>query len=323
MKTKIQLIVFIITLLGLNINAQTLKDLAKKANQAAKIASNIKNTADKIESNAQVLILKDASSEYKISVLSDETYCGLSQEKTKRYNLNLKYKNESKQIIGFVDGLNCVTEASEQWKNNKDMWSDKSIGKWEIGFLTNPKNSSFIFCHILSDAVLSVIYPNSKDQKAFIPFRKFSLKGDSIYLLTTKTIEELNKNEIGKYYCKFSDGKIINKDNEEMCSYEGGNKYLLMKMWFAFDFYLHDYKIAESLKSIANKKTEENKAAQNKQYVEKTKNCKYCNQPYTGESFDFYSYRSRDKPCADKIYKVYYDAFCSQKCALDHCKATH
>ena len=68
----------------------------------------------------------------------------------------------------------------------------------------------------------------------------------------------------------------------------------------------------------------ENKKIRDANYLKETKNCSYCNVKYSGVSFDFWSFRSGN-PCGDKISEVYYSnkSFCSRKCALDHCNATH
>lgn len=69
----------------------------------------------------------------------------------------------------------------------------------------------------------------------------------------------------------------------------------------------------------------ENQKIRDANYLKETKKCSYCNEEYSGVSFNFSNYRNSKSPCGDKIYEVYYknNSFCSRKCALDHCNATH
>jgi hypothetical protein len=83
-------------------------------------------------------------------------------------------------------------------------------------------------------------------------------------------------------------------------------------------------KINMEIQAKQSKIDAENKKIREANYLKETKNCFYCSIKYTGVSFDFWSFRSKNK-CSDKIYEVYYSnkSFCSRKCALDHCNATN
>ena len=334
MKTKIQLIVFTITLLSLNINAQILKDLAKKAkdaakieniNQATKIVSNVKNTADKMINPPSVLTFTSNNTIKKITISTEELSCGPKNAP--------HHMLRSNDVIFFkywdaVNALNCTTD-EQAFRNSP---SKESIGSWQMAFLTTPKYNTVTFIFNYSDSVLNFI--NNKNITS--QYIKRTLKGDSVYNYISKSKDEYNKNyykEIGKYEGRFSEGKFFNKDGQIICEYEGNNKFELMQMYYARIFKIASTTLSEVLDQAVIDK--ENKvldakqkvkdaeiAKKNEEYLKTTKKCKFCNHEYTGVSFNFGKFRSSKKPCANEIFEVYYNSFCSRKCALDHCDVT-
>ena len=332
MKTKIQLIVFITTFLSVNINAQILKDLAKKAkdavkieniNQATKIVSNGKNTADKMINPPSVLTFTSNNKINKITISSEELICGPKNAP--------HHMLRSNDVIFFkywdaVNALNCTSD-EQAFKNSP---SKESIGSWQMAFLTTPKYKTVSFIFNYSDSVLNFI--NNKNVTS--QYIKRTLKGDSVYNYIAKSKDEYNKiyfKEIGNYEGRFSEGKFFDKDGQIICEYEGNNTFELMQMYYARIFKIASTTLSdildqaviakEGIVSEAKQKIRNAEIAKEKEaYLKTTKNCKYCNKPYTGISFELLKSKDKYKPCSGQSQKVYYDAFCTMKCALEWCQ---
>jgi hypothetical protein len=233
-------------------------------------------------------------------------------------------------------GQSCRTK-SQCIKNEK---SNETIGSWELLFTSFPKEQVVMISFAYSDSVKKFLSSKfDKDLKS--TYAKYYLVGNSVYVLSANSLAEMKekeiKKEVGNLIFKIEDGKIYDKDNKEVCSYEGNNNFDIMKLYFGRNFSILSAQISNNLDAIVadrvkaklqksiNKLSEEN-AKLAAEYVKTEKKCLYCNNSYKGESFDFrkdYGDYGTKNPCAVPIIKVFYDKFCSRKCALDYCNSTH
>ena len=252
-----------------------------------------------------------------------ETNCGLSTKTTTGNTLvTVQYPipagvTKAEEVFTFTDGVNCFTSASQQIIKNKF----KALGDWEISFLTDPSKSSIFTITEFSDEL-------QKNEPSYINaplIRKISVVDNNVYVKKYKTAQDYKQDDgsKGDLYLKFSDGNIIEASSNKILGEYGGNDYyLLSKIYFSFNFVNGLKRIATELNLKAEKINDTNIEKQKQIWLSKIKKCKYCNKEYKGEAFNYDKFRSKYNPCADPINIVYYDAFCSRKCALDHCKAT-
>lgn len=231
-----------------------------------------------------------------------------------------------------IKGQSCRTK-SQCIKNEK---SNETIGSWELLFTSFPKEQVVMISFAFSDSVIKFLSSKEKDLKS--TYAKYCLVGNSVYVLSANSLAEMKEKEIrkevGNLIFKIEDGKIYDKENKEVCSYEGNNNFDIMKLNLGRNFVISSNRISNSLDAIVaervkaklqiaiDKLSEEN-AKLAAEYVKAEKKCLYCNNSYKGESFDFRKDYGTKNPCAVPIIKVFYDKFCSRKCALDYCNSTH
>lgn len=185
------------------------------------------------------------------------------------------------------------------YKNEK---SNETIGSWELLFTSFPKEQVVMISFAFSDSVIKFLSSKEiyKDLKS--TFAKYCLVGNSVYVLSANSLAEMKekeiKKEVGNLVFKIEDGKIYDKENKEVCSYEGNNNFDIMKLNLGRNFVISSNRISNSLDAIVaervkaklqiaiDKLSEEN-AKLAAEYVKTEKKCLYCNNSYKGESFDF------------------------------------
>ncbi len=327
LKLKIALTVINLFLVSVSVYAQNLKTMVGGA-----LKRELQNQAEKItQKPVTALIINDK----RITLSSENLNC---DSKVNTFN----YIRTDMVILKFWDadvetGKSCRDD--DQWiKSSK---SKHSIGSWEMLFFSNPKTQSIVMSLSFSDSVIKFVanddrITNKENVKS--RFIKYSLVGNSVYILNANSVAEMkekeNKKDIGNFALKIENGKIFDKENKVACGYEGENNFDILKLYTGRNFVIVSSKISELLDAfVAEREQAEYERQQQltikknielaKEYIKTEKKCMYCNNLYKGESFDFKKFRSRSKPCADEVVKVYYDKFCSRKCAIDHCISTH
>jgi len=191
---------------------------------------------------------------------------------------------------------------------------------------------------------ISVIHDYSEKVKKHNPaftnhpyIQTFHLSGDSLICQSYMTKESFNNNTkiTSNVFAIFRNNEIqfINTGMYQLdqtnwkCTFEGNKEMAMMHFLFGIFIHLDKGVFATHLEKMdAAKIEEDNKVLRIKQqedYMAKEKSCHYCDKKYTGVSYGFGRWRSEKNPCGDELEIVYIDAFCSRKCALDHCKATH
>jgi hypothetical protein len=256
-----------------------------------------------------------------------ETNCGLSSKMTTGNNLVTVQDpipagvTKAEQVFTFTDGVNCFTSASSQIIKNKF----QTLGDWEISFLTDPSKSTIFTITKFSDEL-----KKNEPLYADAPLiRKISVVNSNVYVKKFKTSQDYKDDDgsKGELFLKFSDGNIIEASTNKTLGEYGGTAseydyFLLSKIYFSFNFVNGLKRIATELRLKEEKIYDTNVEKQKQIWLGKIKKCKYCNKEYKGEAFNYDKFRSKYNPCADPINIVYYDAFCSRKCALDNCKST-
>ena len=269
-----------------------------------------------------IIKLKDESTTMEFYFRKGEAYCGLSSERTKSFNLQLKGNDNS--LFSFVDKMKCVTESDQQYQNNSDMWSYKDAGLWSMLFFIEENNGLICFIREYSDGIRKLLPEIKKEYSG----EKYFVRADTVYRKIYKTNLDLKsaiKGDIGEAYLLISNNKITDlTENKVLCEYVGKNNYEIALLWFSLRFKTHEMAMSRDvLKKLGEMKFEENQAELQAKFLKETKKCYYCNKSYIGESFDygpFPSYKKELGPCSAKVEVVYKPRFCSRECAKYNCQ---
>jgi hypothetical protein len=285
-----------------------------------------KKTYDKLKEVTEVantITLNDGNESMSFKFEKGEAYCGLSQERTKNYNLIL-LNGKNSSLFSFLDKFKCVLESSEQFQNNHDPWSFKDAGLWSMLFFIEESHNTIGFVRTIPDGIREML----PEIKNLYHIEKYTVRSDTVYRKIYKTEEDLkqgNKKDIGKAYLLINNNIITDlTKNKTLCEFTGTNNFEIALLWFALQFKTHDMAIAEKgLRKLGEMKYDENQAKLRAKFLKETKKCYYCNKSYTGESFDYGPFRSYKKelgPCSAKVEVVYKPRFCSRECAIHNCK---
>ena len=339
-----------ILLFAFCLKSQTLNDLLERKNKAVSVIKDLKSAKDQLSISSLELSLNLENKNILVTASLTSKPCG-ENESTEDNFINLKVDgvyNES--VFRYIDKKfnegPCDLMSNDQYQSNKNLETDTSL-TWEICFLPKPKENSIYVYNKFSKNFLNGFYKNENDKKNHFNIIAYQLSGDSVFIYKVSKIVEL-KNKKKELFMVFKDGEAKDKNDNLLFSYKGSNKYSMMKMYFATLFYFKEFQFAKEQKEILVKRnneiTRKNDEIKQKelaeyskklaaewevkksQYLTKSKNCKYCNITYTGVSFEFNSHSAftfSKTPCKAKIDEVYFDAFCSRKCVLDHCNSSH
>jgi hypothetical protein len=340
----------IILLVAFCLNSQTLNDLLERKNKAVSVIKDLKSAKDQLSTSSLELSLNLDNKNIVVSASLTSKLCGENESTEDNFiNLNVDgVYNES--VFRYIDKKfnegPCDLMSNDQYQSNKNLETDTSL-TWEICFLPKPKENSIYVYNKFSKNFLNNYYKNENDKKNHFNIIAYQLIGDSVFIYKVGKIIEL-KNKKKEFFMVFKDGVVKDKNDNVLFNYKGSNKYSLMKMYFATLFYFKEFQFAKEQKEILVKRNNEirrkndeielkrinenlKKSAaewevKKSQYLTKSKNCKYCNVKYSGVSFEFNKESkmwNSKTPCKARIDEVYFDAFCSRKCVLDHCNSTH
>ena len=346
---KKTLLTTVILLVAFCLNSQTLNDLLERKNKAVSVIKDLKSAKDQLSTSSLELSLNLDNKNIIVTASLTSKLCGENESTEDNFiNLNVDGVN-NESVFRYIDKKfnegPCDLMSNDQYQSNKNLETDTSL-TWEICFLPKPKENSIYVYNKFSKNFLNNYYKNENDKKNHFNIIAYQLIGDSVFIYKVSKIIEL-KNKKKDFFMIFKDGVVKDKNDNLLFSYKGSNKYSLMKMYFATLFYFNEFQFAKEQKEILVKRNNEVKEKEDieynnrlkiklaklnadlevkeKQYMSKSKNCKYCNVKYTGVSFEFTvnsSSKSRSE-CKARIDEVYFDAFCSRKCVLDHCNSTH
>lgn len=315
---KITILLVIISTASLFSQNFNLNSVFKKIESAKNISDKSKDAIN----GPNIIMLKDESTTMEFYFRKDESYCGLSREKTKSFNLQLKGNDNS--LFSFVDKMKCVTESGQQYQNNSDMWSYKDAGLWSMLFFIEENNGLICFVREYSDGIRKLLPEIKKEYSG----EKYFVRADTVYRKIYKTNLDLKsaiKGDIGEAYLLISNNKITDlTENKELCEYVGKNNYEIALLWFSLRFKTHEMAMSRDvLKKLGEIKFKENQTELQAKFLKETKKCYYCNKSYAGESFDygpFPSYKKELGPCSAKVEVVYKPRFCSRECAKYNCQ---
>jgi hypothetical protein len=234
-------------------------------------------------------------------------------------------------IYDFSDKFKCFSSASRQALGTKEVWdsSGGGDGLWSIVFFVDEDRQLIGIIRLFTPEIKKLIPDLENEYLSEV----YVLKGDTVYVKRAKTKEEhstiFNNNDLEKPYISIYNNEIYSLENIDktnqgskvLCKYKGNNKYEIAMLWFSSQFIANDGEKGKIIDKIIEIKSNEKQQAQNDLYAKKTKNCKYCNKPYKGVSFDIKRFTTGNKCGSDNFIEVYYDAFCSRKCAIDDCKS--
>lgn len=324
---SISLFAMLITNLGYSQKIGNILEKAKSIKDGAeKLNNNVQNLQENFlytHNTATDRVWKTTSKVY-------ETYCGVSQEKTRAYSLEQTLDDGYQLFPGeFIVGTHCVTETS----GNSLTGSQYSI------LLTISKNEKEI---IIVRSYSEKIKKEKPDFGGHPAVLIFTL-GDSIVLCkgssTLEKYKSKNYDIIEDNFATFKSNSLSKGEGEIIfgnsqiyqlseysnwnCSYRGDKNQVMKLLLFQIFISYEKLAFAKYLNDYDTEQKNEIKEKNQREFVLLSKECTYCNTHYTGVSYDFEPYRSTKNPCGDNINPVYYYAFCSRKCALEHCKATH
>lgn len=301
--------------------AQTLKDLKNRALQASKA----------LESQTQVLHFDELSKTSSLTfsdtigntIVIKSKFVKSSEKINRTYVHEIKNQN-FKEIFHFVDGP-YYNDFSVQWQSNLGTYANKDLGEWQIGFATKIKNDDVCMYRIYSDEFMKNMDFSQKEKQQHKTVRRYYINRDTVFYQAAGDLEffKIMKKDSGEFFMRFSDGNLIDKDGKVLCKYTGQDYYYLTKLYFAYQFYLNEIPLATVTNMMADIKSDEKEKKMQELYMKKVKNCNYCNKQYNGASFNYTGIgRTKNNPCGDTVEEVYTNAFCSRKCAIDHCKST-
>jgi hypothetical protein len=347
---KKNLLTTAILLVAFCLNSQTLNDLLERKNKAVSVIKDLKSAKDQI-SNAALELTMTLNNKVIIATSSlTSKPCG-EDESIVENNLNLNIDgvlNES--IFRYYDNQfsngPCNLFTNNQYQTNEKLETDTSL-YWGIGFLPKPKENSLYVFNKFTKKFSNNFYKNETDKKNHFNIVAYKLINDSVFVFKVNNESEF-KNHKREFFMNFKDGEAKDRNGNLLFNYKGKNNFSIMKMYFATLFYFKEFQFAKEQKEILVKRnneiTRKNDEIEQKrinenlkksaaeweikksQYLTKSKNCKYCNVKYSGVSFEFNKESkmwNSKTPCKARIDEVYFDAFCSRKCVLDHCNSSH
>jgi hypothetical protein len=345
---KKTLLITSILLVGFCLNSQTLNDILERKNKAVSVIKDLKSAKDEI-SNATLELTMTLNNKTIIATSSlISKPCG-ENESIAENNLNLNIDgvlNES--VFRFYDNQfssgPCNLFTSNQYQTNEKLETDTSL-YWGIGFLPKPKENSLYVFNKFTKNFTNNFYKNEIDKKNHFNIVAYKLINDSVFVYKVNNDSEF-KTHKRQFFMSFKDGEAKDRNGDLLFNYKGKNIFSIMKIYFATLFYFKEFQFAKEQQEILVKRNNEiirkndeieqkrinenlkisaaEWEAKEKQYLTKSKNCKYCNVKYTGVSFGIKPHLLRkDAPCKSRIDEVYWDAFCSRKCVLDHCNSTN
>ena len=331
MKTYLSVLILVLGI-ATNGHCQKLGNMLEKAKAIKEGANKIGNEIQNIQENNLYTHNTSTDRVWKTSSKVHDAYCGLNQSqilKTNAYFTEVILDN-GQQITPceFVVGPTCITDASEQalhgtdWmimltisKDEKEItiarWYSEKTKKDNPAFANHPEALIFTLGDSTITCKGSSTLDNLKAKKYDLPEEIFA---------TFKS----NNTETGEGNVTFENSRIYQLDYINWkCSFKGSETHAMKLFIFQIFITLERDMFAKHLKDYENKQAALKLEQQHKEFISISKECTYCNTTYTGVSYNFDSYRSTNNPCGDTLYPVYYKAFCSRKCALEHCKATH
>jgi hypothetical protein len=315
--------IILLQFLVLNANAQiSLKSIKEKSD---KLLGKIEQLNNSLENVSTIRYSFDSTSLLRSKPF--ESNCGFNGKTTERW-LSIQVKNNSPvEILPYKD-MSCLVGTEAQCLTSTNNLSPKLLGEYHLIFAPISKANKVAVTREIDQRIIELVPDLKKLKMADI----YSLYNDSVFLtsVTQKSdLETAVKGDDkfkGNFLFRFENGFIYDTENKIYAKYTrglSGNEFDILAMHVALKFIQNESKLVKAIDQLltahAGKKRVENEI----EFKEKDKKCKYCNQSYTGESFDFPSWRSTKNPCSDKVEVVYKPAFCSRKCAYDFCNSTH
>jgi hypothetical protein len=171
------------------INAQKLADLKNKALKYAKIFDEQKKSLDYgTLSNSSSLRFTDSTG--KTIIIKSrvyEGYCGTSSSKTSVIGINQVNAQTTDDFFSFKNGK-CYTEASTQWQNNLDQFSNKNLGLWSIIYATEIKGKDVMIMRLYSEELMTKLNFSKKDREQHITVKRYFMSGDSVFIQNSNPI---------------------------------------------------------------------------------------------------------------------------------------
>jgi hypothetical protein len=339
---SIYLLIFLCV--AINSEGQKIGKLLEKANSIKQGAEQIRNGSQNLSGDLKTLkenflFIKNEKNGTITRIKSTSQLDGLcdvtpgNPRKDKLYSVESAQENGNNLLRGrFSVGNECVDSPHSIVGNYQRMKGEVVGFEWTI-LVTISRNEKEI----------SVIHDYSEKVKKHNPsftnhpyLQTFYLSGDTLMCKSFITKENFsnNTNSISTAFARFTNSEIhfLNTGMYQLdqtnwtCTFEGNKEMAMMHFLFGIFIHLDKGVFAAHLEKMDAAKIEEDnrimRINQQEEYMAAEKSCHYCNKKYTGVSYSFGRWRSENNPCGDEIEIVYVNAFCSRKCALDHCKAT-